>query len=199
MLGFAKRPKTDAPLLQGDDLKALLAERAQVQATRLQLEANLATAEARLGAIPAERQTLNDDLYRNKVRREVDPSRPDRSGEIRQQLKAMEVEETELKGKVRAYHSEIAPAQRREDRLRDEIERAWRAAWSEVAARLLATFTPEVKQLFLETWVALESVNPYTKGQTVLERLDLGTLETETRLRVLETLHERFNLPARWD
>jgi DNA repair exonuclease SbcCD ATPase subunit len=197
MLGFAKRPKTDAPLTQGDSLKALLAERAQVQATRRQLEANLAMAEARLEVIPAELDELNGENWRGQVKRELDPSLPDRSAELNQRFSALQTEEAELKGKVRAYHGEIAPAQRREDRLRDEIEQAWRAAWAEVGERLLSTFTPEVRQLFLETWVALEAVNPYTKGQTVLERLDLGTLETETRVRVLETLRERFDLPVR--
>lgn len=198
MLGFAKRPKTDEPLPQGDHLKALLAERAEVQSTRRQLEANLATAEARLAEIPAERQALNDDLYRNQVQREVDSSRPDRSEEIKQRFHAVGIEETELKGKVRAYHGEIGPAQRREDRLRDELEQAWRAAWAEVGERLLATFTPEVKQLFLETWTALEQVQIYATSQTVLERLDLGgPMEVETRVRVLETLRERFDLPVR--
>lgn len=197
MFRLAKRSQTDAPLEAGDRLKALLAERAQVQATRRQLEANLATAEARLAAIPEECQAVSDEGWRHQVQRELDPSLPDRREEIQQRFTALTNEESDLKGKVCAYHAEIAPAQRREDRLRDEIEQAWRAAWAEVGERLLATFTPEVKQLFLETWVSLESVNPYTKGQTVLERLDLGTLETETRVRVLETLRERFDLPVR--
>lgn len=198
MLGFAKRPKTDAPLLQGDRLKTLLAERAQVQATRLQLEAYLTVADARLAAIPAERLAVNDESWRHQVQRELDPSLPDRREEIQQRFTALGDEETDLKGKVRAYHAEIATAQRREDRLRDEIERGWRDAWAEVGERLLASFPPEVTQLFRETWVALEQVQIYATSQTVLERLDLGgPMEVDTRVRVLKTLCERFDLPVR--
>lgn len=198
MFGLAKRSQTKAPLEAGDRLKALLAERDQVRATRGQMETNLATAEARLAAIPAECQAANDESWRHQVQRELDLSLPDRREEIQQRYTALRNEESDLKGKVRAYHAEIAPAQRREDRLRDEIERAWRDAWAEVGERLLATFTPEVKQLFLETWVALEQVQIYATSQTVLTRLDLGgPMEVDTRTRVLETLCERFNLPVR--
>lgn len=198
MFGRAKRSQTEAPLLAGDHLKAMLAERAQVQATRRQLEANLATAEVRLAALPDERQAVNDESWRHQVQRELDPSLPDRREEIQQRYTALTNEESDVKGKVRAYHAEIATAQRREDRLRDEIERAWRDAWEEVGARLLATFTPEVKQLFLETWVALEQVQIYATSQTVLTRLDLGgPMEVDTRVRVLEMLRERFDLPVR--
>lgn len=170
MFGLAKRSQTDAPLEAGDHLKAMLAERAQVQATRRQLEANLATAEARLVSIPAECQAANDESWHHQVQRELDPSLPDRREEIQQRYTALKNEESDLKGKVRAYHAEIATAQRREDRLRDEIERDWRDAWATVGERLLATFTPEVKQLFLETWVALEQVQIYATSQTVLVR-----------------------------
>ena len=198
MFGLAKRSQTETLLEAGDRLKGLLAERAQVQTTRRQLEANLATAEARLAAIPEERQAVSDEGWRHQVQRELDPSLPDRREEIQRRFTALTNEESDLKGKVRAYHAEIAPAQRREDRLRDELEQAWRAAWAEVGERLLATFTPEVKQLFLETWTALEQVQIYATSQTVLERLDLGgPLEVDTRVRVLETLRERFDLPVR--
>ncbi len=198
MFGLAKRSQAETPLEAGDRLKALLAERAQVQATRRQLEANLATAEARLATIPEERQAVSDEGWRHQVQRELDPSLPDRREEIQQRFTALTNEESDLKGKVRAYHDAIAPAQRREDRLRDELEQAWRATWAEVGERLLATFTPEVKQLFLETWTALEQVQIYATSQTVLERLDLGgPMEVDTRMRVLETLRERFDLPVR--
>ncbi len=193
---FGKRPKTDAPLEQGDRLNAKLAERAEVLDTRLQLEANLAAAEARLEAIPAERQALNDERWRNQVQREVDPSRPDRSEEIQQRLNALTAEEIHLKGKSRAYCDEIGPLERRENDLRDQISRAKREAWAEMAERLLATFTPELRERFLEVWVALEYVSPHTTGQTVLQRLDLGgPMEVAVRLPVLERLRTRFELP----
>ncbi|HMS83078.1 MAG TPA: hypothetical protein PKD12_05480 [Nitrospira sp.] len=195
---FSKRMKTEASLQHAEHLKVLLAEREQAQTTRLQLEGSLARAEARLAVIPEERQAVNDESWRHQVQRELDPSLPDRSAELNQQFAALLTEEAELKGKVRAYHGEIGPRQRREDQLRNELGRAWRAAWLEIADRLLGTFPPEMKQLFIETWVAQEQVQIYATSQTVLERLGLGgPMQVDTRVRVLETLRERFDLPVR--
>ena len=153
---------------------SLIQERAEVRGKVDTLSRGLELAEARLAEIPREEQDIRDDHYRAHVKRELDPSLPDRTDLTNQELKSLTDERVDLQGKAMAYREELASIHRVLGRLEGEhgaVERARRAAWEAIADQLVAKVPSEFQQQFLQIWVALDRVRDGIHPVNVLAKI----------------------------
>lgn len=179
----------------------LIQERAEVRGKVDTLSRGLERAEARLAEIPHEQQNIRDDHYRAHVKRELDPSLPDRTDLTNQELKSLADERGDLQGQAVAYREALNSTNQKLGKLEGEhgsVERARRAAWEAIAERLVARVPSEFQQQFLEIWTALDRVRDGIPAEAALSKIVSIELSTETKMRTIEQLCHEFEMTIEW-
>ena len=180
----------------------LIGERDQARGKAGRLTRGLEGAEARLAEIPKEEQDIKDDHYRAHVKRELDPSQPDRTDLTTQQLKSLADERSDLQGKVAAYREELTSIHRVLGKLEGEhgaVERARRAAWQAIADELIGAVSPDFRDQFHRLWVALDRVCDGIYPASVLARLVETELTIERKTQTIDTLRREFVVANEYD